>query len=100
MALSNILKEPRREITESVIGIAIFSALAWADYLFGCRIESWAGYDAHGWAHLPWFIGMLLGVLLAFGIAGLLFITHGIGNTACNLLENNGFQIRPQRRIK
>lgn len=39
MALSNIFREPRREITESAIGLGIFAAAAWADYHFAVWLQ-------------------------------------------------------------
>lgn len=92
MALSNIFNEPRRELTESVVGIAVFAAvvtpLVIADYLFSLWFHEATGGGTKG---CPWQLGMLLGVLFAavglLLISGLLGLTHAIGEDVCNALE-------------
>lgn len=98
MALSNIFREPRREITESVIGLAAFGTFVLIDYQFGCWLENRVGYSPPGDAVFPWFLGMLMGVgLLAF-IFVVLMVTHTLGDTICDGLQGAGINLRPRQR--
>lgn len=94
MALSNILKEPRREITETVIGLLAFGPLMYWDVVL-------AGYLQPKHMDDPFFMLMVVAmVLLAFGIAcalGLLLIVHAVGEALCDRIEQAGWQIRPRR---
>jgi hypothetical protein len=99
MALSNIFREPRREITESAVGIgaavAAVTLLAWVAYLIGQRI-----HEADNSFSVP--VGMVLGaqILLLAGLIGalILTITHWIGEEVCDALERRGLQLRPRER--
>ena len=95
MALSNIFREPRREITESVVGLVVFGAFAWADYY----VARWFQDVTGGWHDgCPWPIGMMLGLLVGFLAMCLLIITHGIGDGICNALQRRGIHLRPRQR--
>lgn len=105
MALSNTLREPRRELTESAVGILItfglLGGLSWADYRFAVRVYEVTGADANA---LPipitmFFTPMILTVVLIL-IAGLLTATHAIGEGICNVLERNGVRLRPVKRYR
>ena len=90
MALSNILKEPRREITEQLVGTLVIFGLPVADAIFAhC-----APWDMMG-------IGLSLGTILALGVAAVVAvanIVHAIGEATCNALEARGVHLRPRRR--
>ncbi len=98
MALSNILREPRREITESIVGLAIVGAAVWVDYAFASWLERREGYWPNGHAVTPWPVGMALGIIL--GILGIIIVvtTHALGTAVCNALETRGVQLRPRKR--
>src|ERR1700722_6083126 len=83
MALSNIFREPRREITESAIGIGILSVVIWADYKFGVWLQGAAGCKGD-FCYVPWPAGMGIGVLGAGGLLMLLFLAHELGDAVCN----------------
>lgn len=95
MALSNMLREPRREITESAVGIltlgAILVPVIGLDYLIAVALHL-----------VPLPIGMLFGILIEMGgfmlIFSLLQLTHAIGDGVCTALENRGVQMRPRQR--
>lgn len=102
MALSNILREPRREITESVVGLAIFGGLILADYKFGVWLQAEAGYEtlSNGLTkyNVPWPAGMYFGLIGIIGIIGVLLLTHALGDAICNSLQRNGIHLRPRRQ--
>jgi hypothetical protein len=90
MALSNIFREPRREITESAVGIGIVAVLAWADYQFAQWVC--AADDS------PRVLGMMLGAAIFMIACGILIITHALGDAVCNSLETRGIHLRPRNR--
>lgn len=107
MALSNIFREPCREITESVVGIAVTVAIVggfgWADYEFarwlrdaaGCAYMR-AGACVHN--NVPIVLGMLGGLLAAVLAVIALYATHAIGDEICNALQARGIHLRPRNR--
>ncbi len=95
MALSNIFREPRREITESVVGLTVVGALMGADYCFARWLQDFTG----GWNNgCPWPIGMMLGVGVGFIGIFTIVTTHAIGDGICNALQRRGVHLRPQLR--
>jgi len=106
MALSNILKEPRREITESLTGIVVFSVVmipfAWADYLIAVHIRTVTGHRPDELLIIPLvFATGLLTICAMVAISvGRLFLlgTHALGEVICTLLEKLGIQMRPRQR--
>ena len=53
MALSNIFNEPRREITETVVGAALVLSVVMPDYCFGHRVLNRIGEPAVLWNIFP-----------------------------------------------
>ncbi len=101
MALSNIFREPRREITESVVGLTVFGLAAWADYSFGRWLQEYAHIthsDGTGFDPVPWPMGMIAGVLIAIGAVFVVLGTHALGDVICNALQRNGIHLRPRQR--
>lgn len=110
MALSNIFREPRREITESIIGIstvvgvlaivlpADFVLAMWFEYLFG---EGWPLAGEFLWSPDMW-LGMIIGPVVAVGvlfIVGIFFeVTHELGEALCGRLDRIGVRLRPINR--
>ena len=97
MALSNILKEPRREITEQLVGTLVIFGLPVAGAIFARyapRPSDYTFWDMMG-------IGLSLGTILALGVAAVVAvanIVHAIGEATCNALEARGVHLRPRRR--
>lgn len=97
MSLSNIFNEPRRETTETAIGLLIFSPLAVSDYFIARALST---LDTT----TPFFILRLIvapaciaGAVL-FVIMLSLFI-HFLGEETCNTLQNRfNIHLRPRRR--
>lgn len=95
MALSNIFREPRREIIESVVGLMVFAVFAWGDYHFAQWFKDVTGGPRIG---CPWPIGMFFGFLLLVAIIGLVLLTHMLGDAICNLFQERGVHLRPRKR--
>ena len=95
MALSNIFREPRREITESVAGVAVVIAVLLPAFLFGLWFQRVA---------LPHnvvqgrILGTLFGAILSAVCLGALFFTHFVGEGICDALANRGLELRPKVR--
>lgn len=95
MALSNIVREPRREITESAIGIGALFIFLYADYHFALWFYTTTGGGNQG---CPWLIGMVLGCVLTVILVAFLFMTHWIGEGICGFLARLGVELRPKDR--
>lgn len=95
MALSNLFREPRREITESALGLAVFAVFLYPDYRFALWFGEITG-DASG--RCPWPIGMLLGAALLALCVLALFILHWVGEGICDFLARHGVELRPKER--
>jgi hypothetical protein len=102
MALSNIFNEPRREITESVVGTLVVLALLFVDYRFG---RWWQQILENTHRHPPGFwhgffvIGMVFGALAIAAAYPLLAVfPHFIGEVVCGFLANLGLELRPKER--
>ena len=106
MALSNFRREPRREITEQIVGTLAFAIVFGGAYY--CADKFWFGpqYDAGVLGIAEHFLTALLFVAGAF-MAGIivfflgLFVSHGIhqiGEGTCGLLARVGLDPRPRRR--
>lgn len=95
MALSNIFREPRREITESVMGIAIFLALLWPDYRFALWFQDLTGGPERG---VPVIMGLFAGATAGAACVALLFFTHFVGEEVCEWLDDRGLRLRPRNR--
>ena len=94
MALSNIFQEPRREITESAIGLAVFGVAIWGDYKFGCF------YNATGGGPIieGMVAGLLIGSVSLMALVVIAYATHAIGEAACNTAQAIGIHLRPRVR--
>ncbi len=96
MALSNIFREPRREITESAVGLIVFAAMlatGWFSSLWTWR--------SLGWPLNEWycFIGVGLGAVVMIVVAWTIIeFTHDLGDAICNGFERGGIHLRPRVR--
>jgi hypothetical protein len=98
MALSNILNEPRREITESLVGIAVLILPVYADYRFGCWFNNVVG-DGLPPVDVPRTLtGMFVGILLTLILIAIAIGTHAFGDHVCEVLQDHGLQLRPNTR--
>lgn len=93
MALSNLLNEPRREITEQVIGAIGICGFIGIDYV----IAIW-GVGAK--ATLDVITSMLfIPPVLGLAFVTLFFGVHLIGEIFCDLLKQVGADPRPKQRF-
>lgn len=96
MALSNIFREPRREITETVVGVLAVTPLMWTAYAFA----NWFVTAVEN--PPPYVIALVMGAvvsLVALMVVWVtLYLTHVVGEVTCGLLENAGLRLRPRRR--
>jgi hypothetical protein len=99
MALSNIFREPRREITESAIGISAFVlivigplAIAWHS------ANAVAATDPHTPFLLIFVFVIIIELIVVVVVAGLTLLTHAIGEGVCNALARRGVELRPKVR--
>lgn len=98
MALSNIFREPRREITESVIGTVVVGTLICADYGFACWFEGLDSPTKMSGIVFLRIIGMIFGFVIMVATVGLTFLAHAIGNSICNIMARGGLDPRPRQR--
>jgi hypothetical protein len=98
MALTNIIQEPRREITEIGMGIAAIVMITGFVYLPGQAIGTWF-HDATGAPDgVTWLWTLIAMVLVFFGGWIVLVITHKVGELLCDNLARRGLELRPRRR--
>jgi hypothetical protein len=99
MALSNIFREPRREITESAIGITVFVLIVMGPLAIAWHVASEAVAADHNLPFLLPFIATIIGELVvAVMVFGLSLLTHAIGERVCNGLAERGLELRPKQR--
>ena len=93
MALSNIFREPGREIVESAVGLTAFGGFIWLDYWIASGFQDRnPGEDIFECMFLTFMaLLFLLPVLVV-----ILWVTHAIGEGICNMLEARGVQMRPR----
>lgn len=103
MALSNIFREPRRELTETGIGTAVFAVgaipVAFLDHWVAMNVIQ----PSPGQTDLPIIVAahvlaMLLCIMGAVAVAGLAVFIHFIGEEICDALQTAGIHLRPRKR--
>jgi hypothetical protein len=99
MALTNISKEPRREITETILGLLVVTLVLFPDYFAAVRFQEASGGFKNG---CPWPIGMIFIPLVILGLGALSFgsvlLIHFIGEKVCGFLRKFNIDPRPVRR--
>lgn len=105
MALSNIFREPRREITETVVGVCVggpvIAGLLWLDYWFAinvCGADSWSFTSREAPIPVAMIFGLLCGFITCLIAVGLAVAIHGLGDRVCNVLDQSGLRLRPKQR--
>ena len=99
MALSNIFKEPRRELTEQAIGTgAVLMGIAAFCLADNWLADSLVRQDSPGewWGARVLAVGVLIiGAILT---RGLTLLAHQIGDSICNAFQARGIHLRPRNR--
>jgi hypothetical protein len=99
MALSNIFREPRREITESAVGITVFAAVvAIPATIAWYTANSMIAYDPSLDLLSALFLAVLIELVGVFVVSVLALLTHAIGEAICDALADRGVELRPTRR--
>jgi hypothetical protein len=98
MALSNIRKEPRREITESLVGILVLVAVIYGDYTFAAWAVPVDSPDRAVFIPITMVVGLIGLFVAGLILAGLLYLTHSIGEVVCDSLAERGLELRPKQR--
>lgn len=96
MALSNIRKEPQREITESLVGITGLAGAIWLDYRIVDWFNSYFPKDQCPVVVAMIAIPVILFILFLIGMA-IVYGTHALGESICGVLANRGLDPRPRR---
>lgn len=99
MALSNMLREPRREITESVVGIAFLALVIGGFARFGMWFAN-RTTDANNPYGPMVFVGMLVALVSIFVLIALAYFTHFVGEEVCDKLKKHGLELRPKERAE
>jgi hypothetical protein len=104
MALSNMLKEPRREITETAVGLGLLAFLPVSDLIFAL----WLTHGDTDPRHTLWTAMEMVALSGVIPLCGLVIVlvvgyvalqlVHAIGEFACNVLELRGVHLRPRTR--
>ncbi len=101
MALSNMLREPRREITETVAGIVCVAAIG-APFIWGVitLANIMQASDRDPMSSWEFYLGLSFGIIILGGFIAAVFllITHSLGEWACARLDNLGLRLRPKQR--
>lgn len=95
MALSNIFREPQREITETVVGLVVASVIVYLDYEFAVWFQN---CDWGSMGKPPLVIGFIAGALLVPVAAFALHLVHETGDLVCDILDDFGVRLRPRDR--
>ncbi len=112
MALSNIFREPQREITETAIGVLVVGPILIMTYIVGHFFAdlTWNPQHIRGdngalevcpypvWLGVMCILSAIAG-LITFGVSSLIaIITHDIGEGICDKLQRDGIHLRPRNR--
>jgi len=95
MALSNLPREPRREITETLIGLLVIVPVAVIIHLIAGLFPHKDPYIDVFFSHF--FALFIVGFGLFFLWLGVIAI-HNLGENVCNALAKKGLELRPRRR--
>lgn len=87
MALSNIFREPRRELIETALGFAALGLFLVVDYWLACFLH---------WYLVDSTFLLVVGSLAMLFVLGLI---HAVGEDIANSLARHGLELRPQRRF-
>lgn len=98
MALSNIRREPRREITESLLGILAVVGFLWVDYLSCSMVNRMFFPKDPCPVPLAMIIFIAASGLVFLLSTGLLYGTHALGEVICDALAERGLDPRPKER--
>lgn len=95
MALSNIFNEPRREIIETIVGLAVMALPGYVTYLIASTYRLWD-------PTLPYFLSLVFAAISLFimlmAVIGVAIFIHFVGEEVCEALDDRGIRLRPRDR--
>lgn len=98
MAWSNVRKEPRREITEQILGVVVGGGWIYACWTVAHPLGLRAAFDVPGQYIFP----VIFTIAFAIGAPVVLIATwhsfHWVGEIICGLMAALGFDPRPRDR--
>ena len=102
MALSNIGREPRREIIESLAGILAVVAWVVVSFLVARHFDPYYApakddYSPPWWVTVSFFTFMA-SILIPLASIVFLYLTHEVGEMVCGWMTALGFDPRPKQR--
>lgn len=98
MALSNIRKEPQREITESLVGIGCLVMVLWLDF-WGSSLINTRLFPKDPSMTVVLVIALPIALFILFLIGmGTIYGTHALGEKICGALADRGLELRPRQR--
>jgi len=96
MALSNVFREPRRELIEQAIGTIALSGAIAADAAIGYATARWLGATPEDGSIVIATLGLAaIGPMVVYVF---LLVCHQVGEDICAKLARAGFDPRPRRR--
>jgi len=100
MALSNIVKEPRREIIETLVGIIASVPLLVLNYYVANAMYYGSLHDKDP---MPWLLAFFFCAPLCIFIAAASIVAacigvHTLGENICRELQERGIHLRPKQR--
>ena len=101
MALSNIFKEPRREITETIVGVLTIGIVGPTILIIDYYYAKWlADHMPHPEPADVVFCMIFVGPASLFLLVMSLVFIHAIGETICDKLQRRGIELRPKQRYR
>ena len=94
MSISNVFREPRRELTEQLVGAAVVGVLL----LFDWRFALWFQASVNPADKEFRIVGLIVGLGCLALLSGLTVFTHFIGEQVCDSLQRRGLHLRPRVR--
>lgn len=104
MALSNIFNEPRREITETVVGFLVFFSVGVGVHLGAVwwrahELEKGGVISGEEFALMHVYVFLGLGVAMLV-LPFVLVLIHTVGEGLCDWLGRRGLELRPKERYR
>lgn len=99
MALSNIFKEPRREITETLVGLTVVAPLIVLDVWWAHWLQALQPQNAPPFIIIMVLVAIVMFVVFAVSVLALMGI-HEVGEKVCDALARKGLNLRPTVRYR
>jgi hypothetical protein len=104
MALNNIFNEPRREITEQVLGTVALFGGGYLFWVVDSFVSHWIlthdglHHDNTDHYYVAMFFVPIIAFVVWFIFEGIMHLIHWVGEKVCAAMANRGFDPRPTQR--